>query len=342
MAAPAPAFRLPPYPNAAEDAKRLADAFSAKNQDLIIEILAPRKWWDLVHIRLEFEAHTGKNLVEVIHETQHFSFKDLLIALVTPLPQFKAEAIHKALSGITTNEHVLTDVLTQSTNDEIHQMKYVYVPRKLPLDKDVHHLYYPSHLKPKVDPNKTTNLDPEELQRDVEKETSHHYQKLLLTLLAEKRSEDPNVDEALAIKDAEGIFKKGEGRLGTDDNFFIEVLATRSPAHLQAVSKNYRDMYGHSLDEGIKKETSGAYQKALRALALPKATYWAERVHDAVAGLGTNDTLLQFVFVANHHATRLQIAEEYHKVYNKNMVDDVAGDTSGHYRQLLLALLKQP
>jgi len=341
MAAAAPAFQLPPYPQAAADAKHLSQALESGNKDQVIAILAPRTWTDLVHIRLEYEVHTGKNLIEVVEQQLDFNFQTLVVSLVTPLPQYKAEALHKAMAGAGTNESVLTDVLTQSTNNEIHQMKYVYVSKKLPLDKEMHHLYYPSHMKPRVDPNKTTGLDPDLLVREITDETSQNYRKVLLSLLSEKRSEDPKVDEGAAIKDAEQIFAKGEGKLGTDDDFFINVFTTRSPAHLQRVAKHYRDMYNHTLEEAIKKETSGNYMKALRALSIPKAAYWAERVHDAVAGLGTNDTLLIFVFVANDQETRLQIVEEYHKLYNQNMIEAVSGDTSGHYRQMLLAMLKR-
>ncbi len=37
----------------------------------------------------------------------------------------------------------------------------------------------------------------------------------------------------------------------------------------------------------------GAYQDILKAIVVPREVYWARRIRHAIAGLGTDDTLLR-------------------------------------------------
>jgi len=143
--------------------------------------------------------------------------------------------------------------------------------------------------------------------------------------------------EAQAEKDADELFKKGEGKLGTDEDFFIQVMALRSNAHLQAVDKYYRQKHQKPLIEAIKKETSFNFKDTLIALVKPKEIYLAERLNEAIKGLGTNDSLLVYLLTANDKITLARVADAYKTLYKKNAVEEVKDDTSGDYRNLLVA-----
>jgi len=75
------------------------------------------------------------------------------------------------------------------------------------------------------------------LEKEVEKETSGNFRKVLMELLKCKRDESIVVNERNAEADADAFYRAGEKKLGTDDSKFIEILTTRSIAHLAAVDR---------------------------------------------------------------------------------------------------------
>ena len=80
------------------------------------------------------------------------------------------------------------------------------------------------------------------------------------------REESPNVNIDRVKADAQTLYKAGEGKLGTDDHTFVEILTKRSYPHLQLVNQQYAIITGHSLESGISKETRGEFKKALTVI----------------------------------------------------------------------------
>jgi hypothetical protein len=80
--------------------------------------------------------------------------------------------------------------------------------------------------------------------------------------------DETHQDKELAKQDAKLLYDRGEGKIGTDEDTFIRILTSKSWAHIQLINFAYADISGHSLEEAIKKETSGYFQKALIALRM--------------------------------------------------------------------------
>lgn len=88
------------------------------------------------------------------------------------------------------------------------------------------------------------------------------------------------------------------------------------------------------------KEATGDFEDILVALVKPFDQYWAERIHDAIAGLGTDDNLLARCFGLLNKAQLQLVAAAYQRKYNESLPEAVKGDTSGWYEKALLAKLK--
>jgi len=158
-------------------------------------------------------------------------------------------------------------------------------------------------------------------------------------LEAKRRTE---VEHDKIDSDVEKLYKAGEGKWGTDEGVFTEILSTRSFEHLVLVSKKYKEKYKHDLEHAIKSETSGWYETALLTCVDLPQVHWAKRIHQAIAGLGTNDFLLVHCFSQCSKPFLQVIAHEYKNLYKVSIEDDIKGDTGGFYRELVLTLLDLP
>jgi len=327
------------YKEASFDAATLHNAMKGLGTDeaKMIEVLAHRTADQIKQIRAEFDKQfmkNGKDLIKWIEDDTSGNFKRTLTYLAKGPAETKADYIFDAIDGLGTKEKVLIDVLTQSSNQEIEEMKAIYAKKYGLLTKtSAKRTPGQSSLQPQA------KFTPNKLEYDVRDDTSGDFQKLLITLIRAKKDESLTVNEAAAEKDADELYNKGEGKIGTDDDFFIQVFSLRSNLHLQAVDKYYRQKHGKPLIEAVKKETSFYFKDTLIALSKPREVYLAERFNEAVKGLGTNDRLLVYLMSVHDKPLLKRVADAYLTLYKKPLVDDISGDTSGDYRKLLVSRL---
>jgi annexin A7/11 len=201
---------------------------------------------------------------------------------------------------------------------------------------------------------------------DVADDTSGDFKSLLVGILAASRSEAA-IDPALAISDADELYRQGEGRLGTNETFFVEFFLQRSRLHIIEVNRLYVEKRGHDLVAAINSEFSGNLKVALKGLATPRNQYWAARTHSALAGIGTDDRALIRAFVLNDRAQLKEVEAAYsaridkkqsgqknpkskneeppkqkealNKPVSNSLAEGVKADTSGWYQKTLLSLL---
>lgn len=70
-----------------------------------------------------------------------------------------------------------------------------------------------------------------------------------------------------------------------------------------------------------------------------RPSYFAEQIHDAVAGLGTNNDDLIRLIVTRQEIDLSEIRSAYRTLYSKSLYFVVKNDTSGDYKRLCLALI---
>lgn len=60
----------------------------------------------------------------------------------------------------------------------------------------------------------------------------------------------------------------------------------------QIIQRTYKTNFGKDLIEDIRSETSGNFEKLLVALLTPIVDFYVEQLHDAMAGIGTDEDVL--------------------------------------------------
>ncbi|KAH9605312.1 hypothetical protein KSS87_013603 [Heliosperma pusillum] len=298
-----------------DDATHLHKAFKGFGCDTVavINILAHRDATQRGIIQQEFRALYHEDLLKRLAKELSGKLEDAVLLWMEDPASRDAVVVRRALSEDTLDLSAVTEVICSRTPSQIQVFKQIYLQR------------FGSYL-----------------ENDLGRHASGDHKKLLLAYVSIQRYEGFEVDGMIAQNDAKDLYRAGEKKLGTDENTFIRIFSERSRAHLAAVDSVYKNMHGNSLEKVIKKETSGLFEQGLLTIvrcAESPAKYFTKVLHKAMKGLGTNDTTLIRVIVTRTEIDMEYIKAEYLKKYRKTLVDAVHSETSGNYRNFLLALL---
>uniref|UniRef100_A0A8B9G2Q7 Annexin n=1 Tax=Amazona collaria TaxID=241587 RepID=A0A8B9G2Q7_9PSIT len=222
-------------------------------------------------------------------------------------PTPDAQTLYKAMKGLGTDEQAIIDVLTKRSNVQRQEIAKSF---KAQFGKDL--------------------ID------SLKSELSGNFERLIVALMYSPfkydakelydamRGERDNatfyVDPALALQDAEALYAAGEKIRGTDEIQFITILCKRSAIHLLKVFEEYQKLAGKSIEDSIKSETCGSLEDAM--LAIVKCTrsvhcYFAERLHHALKGAGTDDGTLIRVIVSRSEVDLNLIKAEFKHIAGK-------------------------
>lgn len=303
--------------NANADAEALRKAMKGAGTDekVLIDILGTRPLEQVIQTVLAFKTQFGKDLVDDLKSETSGNFREVLVARCYKPRVYDAMSLHSAIKGAGTDEKVLIEILCTRNNQEIKEIKEQY---KLLFNKD--------------------------LEKDIVGDTSGHFRRLLVSLVQGNRDESTNVDNAAAHADADALYKAGEGKWGTDESKFNQILVSRSAAHLRAVFEEYKKVAKHDIFTAIDKEFSGDIKEGMLAVAQSiqhAPSYFAERLYKSMKGLGTDDASLVRLVISRSDVDMVEIKEAFNKKYGKTLASFIQGDTSGDYEKILLRLIGQ-
>jgi len=223
-----------------------------------------------------------------------------------------ARRLREAMRGIGTRDSVLIDIIGHRTREQRMMIVAEY--------------------------RRTIGRD---LLKDLESETSGNYRRVLLLLMKPR-------DEMLA----ELLHDAMQGA-GTNDLVLIDIM-TQFPYELQGVAVMYQRKYGKSLESTIKSETSGSYEKFLCALLNTprpppnmcdpgRAMTDAETFYRAGEGrLGTDERTYITIMSSNCREQLQLMDQNYRRTHSKGMEHAIKSETSGHFRDAMLACLADP
>jgi hypothetical protein len=181
------------------------------------------------------------------------------------------------LLEIGTDEQVLIEHLTHRTNEEMAAIVAAYLKvRAVPLALLLLTPAAPSpaatarpcrQLEPPPQPKTKTPLPAhaqmfgKTLERDLKGDLSGHMEALFVALARGKRMDSGNV-----TADVDHLYRAGEGRMGTDEKVFVDILAGSSEGYLEQLAVGYARAHGHTVAKALDKEIGGWLGKALQAL----------------------------------------------------------------------------
>ncbi|XP_013371587.1 PREDICTED: annexin A3 [Chinchilla lanigera] len=221
-----------------------------------------------------------------------------------------AEALRKAIRGIGTDEQALVSILTERSSAQRQLIAKEY---QAAFEK--------------------------ELKDDLKGDLSGHFEHLMVALVTSP-----------AVFDAKQLKKSMKGT-GTDEDALIEILTTRTSRQMKEVSQAYYTIYKKSLGDAISSETSGDFRKALLTLAdgrrdesLKVDEHLAKKDAQILYNAGENkwgtdeDKFTEILCLRSFPQLRLTF-DEYRNISQKDIEDSIKGELSGHFEDLLLAIV---
>uniref|UniRef100_A0A4W6D1F0 Annexin n=1 Tax=Lates calcarifer TaxID=8187 RepID=A0A4W6D1F0_LATCA len=294
------------------DAETLYNAMKGigSDKEAILDLVTSRSNAQRQEIISAYKCSFGKDLIDDLKYELTGKFERLIVSLMRTPAYHDAKEIHDA--GVGTNERCLIEVMASRTNKQIHDMVAAY--------KDA----YGS-----------------DIEEDIIMDTSGHFKKMLVVLLQGTRDESGVVDADLVEQDAQDLYAAGEEQWGTDEAKFIMILGNRSVTHLRMVFDAYEKIGETSIEDSIKSELSGDFERLMLAVvqcirSVPM--FFAKRLYKSMKGLGTADNTLIRIMISRSEIDMLDIRECFRLRYEKSLYNMIKDDTSGDYKRTLLNL----
>ncbi|XP_062281188.1 annexin A6 [Scomber scombrus] len=296
------------------DAETLYNAMKGigSDKDTILDLVTSRSNAQRQEIIAAYKSSFGQDLIDDLKYELTGKFERLIVCLMRTPAYHDAKEVNDAIKGAGTNERCLIEIMASRNNNEMHDMVEAY--------KDA----YGS-----------------DIEEDVIGDTSGHFKKMLVVLLQGTRDESGVVDADLVEQDAQDLFAAGEEQWGTDEAKFIMILGNRSMTHLRMVFDAYEKIAEMSIEDSIKNELSGDFERLMLAVvqcirSVPM--FFAKRLYKSMKGLGTADNTLIRIMISRSEKDMLDIRECFRLRYEKSLYNMIKDDTSGDYKRTLLNL----
>lgn len=178
-----------------------------------------------------------------------------------------------------------------------------------------------------------------DLINDIKSETSGNFEKLLVALLT------PTIEyycQELNI---------ATSGIGTDEDVLIELMCTMSNAEIKQVGASYYRMYGKSLEETLRGDTSGNVKRLFTSLSVGGRDESMTNIESARADaqalkragvdrVGTNESEFNRILCLRNYEQLKLICEEYKKLTGNTLEKDIKKEFSGDIKDALLAIIR--
>uniref|UniRef100_A0A668ULT8 Annexin n=1 Tax=Oreochromis aureus TaxID=47969 RepID=A0A668ULT8_OREAU len=273
-------------------------------------------------------------------------------------PTADAEALYNAMKGIGSDKEAILDLVTSRSNAQRQEVIAAYKSNfGQDLIDDLKYELTGKFERLIVSLMRTPAYHDAKEIHDAIKGAGTN-ERCLIEVLASRNNKQIH-DMVAAYKDAYGrdleedvietqthfdhcdLYAAGEEQWGTDEAKFIMILGNRSVTHLRMVFDEYEKIAEMSIEDSIKNELSGDFERLMLAVvqcirSVPM--FFAKRLYKSMKGLGTADNTLIRIMISRSEIDMLDIRECFRLRYEKSLYNMIKDDTSGDYKQTLLNL----
>jgi annexin A7/11 len=120
----------------------------------------------------------------------------------------------------------------------------------------------------------------------------------------------------------------------------VELICKLTNEQRQNLKQMYLSSYGTELEKDLKSALSGDAEDLILGLMKTPIDFDAEQIYLSMKGLGTDEDTLSEMIATRPSRRLIRIRERYHELYNETLENDIKGDTSDYYRNILIAMIQ--
>ncbi|KAM4663675.1 annexin A9 [Discoglossus pictus] len=297
------------------DVEKLAEALQDKGKrQIIIDIVTGLNNEQRQEVVRFYKEACQQDLIENIKKSLSGDLEKVIVGVLKTPAAYDAQELKAAMKGLGTDESTLTEILSTRTSQQLQEIQNTY------------------RQEFKTD-----------LEKNITSDTSQPFTDLLLGLAKGKREKDSGIIDYGQINQDAKILSTLGPKNSPNVAQWISIFTERSPGHLRRVFEQYNNTNIVNVEESIKKLFKGDFQKALLTIVSimrNTALYFADRLHSAIKGTGTDDSALRRILISRSETDLLSIRVEFRKKYGKSLYSSIQGDTKGDYQAALLSLCR--
>ena len=123
-------------------------------------------------------------------------------------------------------------------------------------------------------------------------------------------------------------------------NTLIQIVTHRSNEQRQKIMQEYYHQYQINLHEEFLNNLSGNFKETIISLFYTPTDYDCYQIYKAVDGLGTNEETLIEIISSRTNEELNKIKQRYPQMYQRDLVELIKSETSGHLQKILITLLQ--
>uniref|UniRef100_A0A3Q1EKZ3 Annexin n=2 Tax=Acanthochromis polyacanthus TaxID=80966 RepID=A0A3Q1EKZ3_9TELE len=127
---------------------------------------------------------------------------------------------------------------------------------------------------------------------------------------------------------------------GVDEQTIIDVLTKRTYSQRREIAFSYERRAKKDMITALKGALSGSLETVVLGLMKSATQFDASEIRGSIKGLGTDEETLIEILCSRSNDELVEIKKVYKEMFKKELEKDVAGDTSGNFAKLLLALVQ--